>query len=421
MNVLIHTFGCKANQYDSELIRQALADAGVTVVEDPEEADGAVVNSCTVTQNGEAKMRGFVRGIARKRPGIRTVVMGCAAAVDNGSIAALPNVIKVIPNSDPAAVLRAFDLDGDAATPLLRSFARGSRAWLRIQDGCDEHCTFCATTIARGTSRSKPVETMVEEATLLAQSHAEIVLVGVHIGSYGRDLARPSTLSGLVCALTDRIPDVRFRLSSIEATEVDDSLFDAFRERQGRLAPHLHAPLQSGSDRILKLMGRHWYNSAEYIAAVETLKELLPVLGLGADVMVGFPGETEQDFQETVDLIQRLPFTYLHVFPYSERPGTVARRTAPPVRSDVVAHRSKKLRELAAAKKREYLLQRDGTEADVVLTARRFGRLQGVTEDYLTVDVESTSDPMQRFQATLSFDGDRVVAVPAALEIALAR
>ena len=226
MRVYLHTFGCKANQYDSEVVRQALEDAGAAVVDDPALADAAVVNSCTVTHVGEAKMRGLVRRLARGRPGIRTVIMGCAASVDDGTLARLPGVAAVQGGSEPTAVLGTLGLPGATAASPLRRFARGARAWLKIQDGCDEHCTFCATVIARGRNRSRPPWEIVTEARLLAEHAEEIVLTGVHIGGYGKDLAGtvrrsagppvPAALSTLVERLIADVPRVRFRLSSIE-------------------------------------------------------------------------------------------------------------------------------------------------------------------------------------------------------------
>jgi threonylcarbamoyladenosine tRNA methylthiotransferase MtaB len=187
VNVYLHTFGCKANQYDTEAVRQRLEDAGCAIVAAPEGADAAVVNSCAVTHVGEGKMRGLVRRLARRNPALRTVVMGCAAALDDGRIAALPGVAAVVAGADGARVAAALGVAAPGADGL-RRFASGSRAWLKIQDGCDEHCTFCATVLARGEARSRDPEALAREAAALAASHAEIVLTGVHIGTYGRDL-----------------------------------------------------------------------------------------------------------------------------------------------------------------------------------------------------------------------------------------
>jgi threonylcarbamoyladenosine tRNA methylthiotransferase MtaB len=186
VNVFFHTFGCRANQYDTELVRQAFADQGATVVDDPGDADLAAVNSCTVTHTAEAKLRTLVRRLSRSRKH-ETVVIGCAAATDGSALAALPSVRAVVGGANPAAVLRAAGYRSPRVDPVLRAFRSNARAWLKIQDGCDEHCTFCATTIAWGANRSRPVEELVREARALGEHHAEIVITGVHIGSYGRD------------------------------------------------------------------------------------------------------------------------------------------------------------------------------------------------------------------------------------------
>ncbi|HXY68791.1 MAG TPA: MiaB/RimO family radical SAM methylthiotransferase [Gemmatimonadales bacterium] len=382
MNVLLHTFGCKANQYDTEVVRQLLEDAGCAVVDDPAAADAAVVNSCTVTHVGEAKLRALVRRLARRNPSVRTVVMGCAAARDDGRLAALPNVAAVVGGADAGAVARSLGV-GAAAEDGLRRFASGSRAWLKVQDGCDEHCTFCATVLARGRGRSRPPADLVREAAALARAHAEIVLTGVHIGTYGRDTGGPA-LSGLLARLIERVDGVRFRLSSVEATEVDAGLVDLMARSPDRLAPHLHAPLQSGSDALLRRMGRHWYTSAGYRAAIERLAERVAPLGLGADVMVGFPGESAADHAATRRLVEALPFTYLHVFPYSAREGTAAVRLGPPAEAAAVRERAAELRAIGAAREARHRAGRAGARADLVLEARRAAVREAVTEDYLT-------------------------------------
>ena len=419
MNVLLHTFGCKANQYDTEVVRQRLEAAGCTIVEASGTADVAVVNSCTVTHVGEAKMRGLVRRLARRRPDIRTVVMGCAAAVDDGTLAALPGVVAVRGGAEPDAVLEALRLPIPAVRDgLLRRFARGTRAWLKIQDGCDEHCTFCATVVARGRNRSRPVEDLVAEARLLARYAEEIVLTGVHIGAYGNDGSDGSdgrwSLGRLAEHLVRDVPTVRFRLSSVEATEVDERLGDLMAAHPHRLAPHLHAPLQSGSDRVLRRMGRHWYTAGEYRRRVETLAARLPVFALGADVIVGFPGETHADHAATRALLEELPFTYVHVFPYSERPDAPARRLGAAVEPAVVRERSADLRALVEAKGRTHAAARVGGAADVVLLDRHAGRAEGLTEDYLSVSMPVDASPAPRFRAWLGRDAGGLTAHPVA-------
>ena len=386
MNVLLHTFGCKANQYDTEVVRQRLEAAGCRIVTSAADADAAVVNSCTVTHVGEAKMRRFVRRLARTGAGIRTVVMGCAAAVDDGRLAALPGVTAVVAGADDAAVADALGAPRVAPSPL-RGFALQGRGWLKIQDGCDEHCTFCATVLARGASRSRDPDALVAEASLLAERHAELVLTGVHIGAYGTDRDDGWTLSRLAARLIERVPGVRFRLSSVEATEVDDALLALMAEAPERLAPHLHAPLQSGSDRILRRMGRHWYTAAAYARRIEGIAVRVAPFGLGADVMVGFPGETAADHRATMTLVRSLPFSYLHVFPYSPRQGTAARRLGEPPAASVVRERGAELRELAAEREAAHRAARAGALADLVVEGRRAAFHEAVSEDYLAVRI----------------------------------
>jgi len=402
VNVFFHTFGCRANQYDTELVRQAFSDRGAVVVDDPTIADLAVVNSCTVTHESEAKLRRFVRRLR-----IETVVMGCAAALDDGAIAALPSVRAVVGGSDPNAVLRAAGFAAPRADRVLRRFGAHARAWLKIQDGCDEHCTFCATTLARGANRSRAVPELVREAQQLGAHHAELVLTGVHIGTYGRDagceMRDASPLGELLEALVAAVPDMRFRLSSIEATEVDDRLARLLIEAPRHLVPHLHAPLQSGSNRVLKRMGRHWYTAESYRARLEWLAERLPVFGLGADVIAGFPGETNADHGATLDLIRALPFTYLHVFPFSERPGAPAARLGGPVPPAAIRERAAELRALGEERAALHRAHRTGAVADGVASGRHGGKLEVLTEDYLSVYVPSEPwDGRPRFPVTIA-------------------
>lgn len=406
MNVYFHTFGCKANQYDTERVRQAFADAGVTVVDAPEAADLAVVNSCTVTHESEAKLRRYVRHQARA--GRDTIVMGCAAALDGGALASLPRVRAVVGGADPVPVLRAAGVVATRVDPVLRRFTGSARGWLKIQDGCDEHCTFCATTIARGANRSRPVADLVAEARALAEHHAELVLTGVHIGTYGQDRERGrgngegATLGVLLGALLDAVPQVRFRLSSIEATEVDDRLGRLLIEAPWHVAAHLHAPLQSAANRVLKRMGRHWYTAETYRARIEWLADRLPAFGLGADVIAAFPGESDAEHQATHDFIDALPFTYLHVFPFSVRPDAPAARLAGRLPEAAVRERARELRALGDDKAAAYRAVRRGGRGDGVVCGRQSGRVEVLTQDYLTVYLSSQAwDGRPRLDVTV--------------------
>jgi threonylcarbamoyladenosine tRNA methylthiotransferase MtaB len=413
VKVYLRTFGCRANQYDSEVVRAMVLANGGEIVAAPMDADVAVFNSCAVTAEAEADLRQAVRRAAREQPGLRSVVMGCAAALprepgDARAPRALPTVSDVVPGADVIGVAAALGITAPVGAALT-TVQTGARALLRVQDGCDEHCTFCATTIARGGSRSRSVDALVDEASRLADAHPEIVLTGVHIGAYGGDVG--SSLGMLLERLVREVPRVRFRLTSVEATEVDARLAELLRDGGDRVCPYLHAPLQSGSDRVLRRMGRHWYSASSYADAVERLLSGARPFGLGADVIAGFPGETEADHAATLALVERLPVTMLHVFPYSARPGTSATRLSDVVDAPVVARRASELRSLGAEKAAAHAQSRAGGTADVVVVGER-GTRDGVTEDYLTVGVADGALPRRsRFTASLRADGARLVAV----------
>lgn len=437
-SVWFHTFGCKANQYDTERIRQELELRGAETALHADAADIAVINTCTVTNQADANARRLVRRLRRRRPDLRIVVAGCSTSFREAQYHALEEVDGVVPGHDPSAVARLVPQLGDFAAagpvtsgvsdassaPLQRN-ARGTRAWLKIQDGCDRKCSFCATRIARGASVSRPIDDVVAEAATLARAHPELVLTGIHIGHYGKDLATdsrrdgPGTSPGLamLCErLLEEIP-VRFRLSSIEATEIDDRLVDLLAASDGRLAPHLHVPLQSGSDRVLRLM-RRWHTREAYRARVLAIAERLGAVGsgafgLGADIIVGFPGEREEEFEETRALVEELPYTYLHVFPYSVRDGTVAASLPDRVPGDVAATRSRTLREIGLREGQAYSETRAGTMADIVVEGRD-DRVAGVTGDYLRVELLGDATPGDRFSARLRARAGRLAAdVPA--------
>ena len=252
------------------------------------------------------------------------------------------------------------------------------------------------------------MDELVREAAALAERHQEIVITGIHIGTYGQDI--DTSLGALMQRLVRDVPRVRFRLSSIEATELDDALLELLESDPLRLAPHVHAPLQSGSDKLLKRMGRHWYTSASYARALEDLAARMPTLGLGADIIVGFPGETADDHAATLAMILRLPFTYLHVFPYSVRPGTAAERLPAHVDGRTIQARASELRAAADAKADEYSRKRAGGSADVVVIGAGADRT-GMTGDYLTVALANPTRPRgERFEATLEIRAGQLFA-----------
>ena len=416
--IWFHTFGCKANQYDTERMRQELEDLGGARVSRPDGAQVAVVNTCTVTNQADADARHLIRRLRRDHPDLKILIAGCSAALRESDYQAMPEVDGVVPGQDPEHVAEALtglgvlgaptglgviDASGESRSRPLERNARGTRAWLKVQDGCDRKCSFCATRLARGSSRSRPVHEIVREAELLAAGHPELVITGIHIGHYGHDLDVPSTLARLCERLLETVT-ARIRLSSIEATEIDDHMVGLLADSGGQLAPHLHVPLQSGSDRVLKLMKR-WHTRDSYARRVEAIAERLPRLGLGADVIVGFPGEGDVEFEDTRALVEALPFTYLHVFPYSARDGTVAVSLPGAVPGDIAAARSRELRELALRKGESYRKRRTGESVDVVVEGMEVAS-SGLTGDYLRVEVRGDARPADRFEAVLRVDGD---------------
>ncbi len=409
MRIYYETFGCKANQYDTERMRQELEARGAVTTSELASASVVVVNTCTVTNQADAAARRYLRRIQRRHPEARVVVAGCSAVLKAADYARM-GVAGVVPGHDPAAVAAAVtesepsghglvqltdrrSLDRIDTEPvgaeLLRRRLGATRGWLKIQDGCDRRCAFCATRLARGVSRSRPADEIVAEAQGLALHHPELVLTGVHIGHYGVDQGGSATLGALLCRLLDEVPDVRFRMGSVEATEIDEVTVSLLESSGGRLAPHLHMPLQSGADPVLRRM-RRWHTREMYRRRALEIAERVPVLGLGADVITGFPGETDADHDATAALIDELPFTYLHVFPFSPRDGTVAAdlQREMPVPQRVAGERSRDLRERVALKAAIYRRGRIGQRAEVVLEDGG----QALTGDYLRVGVVSPPD-----------------------------
>lgn len=420
--VWFHTFGCKANQYDSERMRQELEARGARVASESADAGVAVVNTCTVTNQADADARALIRRLRRANPEIRIVVAGCSAALQSDRYAEMPEIDAVVPGQDPVQVSAAagiFGLPGSQGPGLLQLNRRGTRAWLKIQDGCDRKCSFCATRLARGASRSRPAAEIVAEARLMAGHHPEIVLTGIHIGHYGTDLDPESSLSRLCAELLDAVPDVRIRISSIEATEIDDGLVELMAGSGGALAPHLHVPLQSGSESVLRRM-RRWHTREAYRARVLEIAGRLPQLGLGADIITGFPGETDAEHRETLALVEELPYTYLHVFPFSVRTGTAAADLPGRVPGDVAAARARELRELGLAKGRAYRQARSGQAARVALEGGD-SVVRGLTGDYLRVEVAGEAGaPGRLVDGSLEGDGDSLrVRIATALAPAL--
>ena len=411
----VTTLGCKVNQCESEGIAQALSNNGWAAAESDGPADLVVVNTCTVTGRAAMQSRGAIRQAIRNHPEARVVVTGCYAQTEAEVLATIPGVAAVVGHADKHRIPELADdflsdftsrSDGESSAPRVlhrnltdyREFfpapalASGERTrpFLKIQDGCDAFCTYCIVPHARGRSRSMRLRSVLERIEALADAGVrETVLTGIHLGRWGRDLDPPVSLADLLREIQTRGRMDRVRLSSIESHELTDELLEVVAG-SNRFCDHLHIPLQSGDDDVLRRMGRP-YTAAEYAERARRAADALPDAAIGADVLVGFPGEEESAFRNTCDLIESLPTTHLHVFPFSPREGTPAAGFSDPVPSDAIKERCRVLRELGAAKRASFYRRFVGKTVSVLVEARRdreTGHPKGVSGNYLTVLLE---------------------------------
>jgi len=362
----VYTLGCRLNQAESALIEERLVEAGYELVPFGAPADLGVIHTCTVTQEADAKSRKMVRQFIRRNPGAFTAVIGCYAERNAEALAAIKGVDLILGNArklELAAYVEAGKTAeprivcdrvrrGDFAIPVAHGrTVLTRRSNLKIQDGCNFMCSFCVIPFARGRERSRTIENLVEEAeNLVARGAKEIVLTGVNLGAYdcgGRGLVEVVDRLNVIAGLS------RIRISSIEPATIPDAVLDRMCAQDHALAPYLHVPMQSGSDKILKAM-RRTYTRDDYLETVCRAAERVPGIGLGGDIMVGFPGETEEDFGETCALFEQSPLFYAHVFKYSERPGTAAARMAGQVDPRTASTRSARLHRISARKKRRF-------------------------------------------------------------------
>ena len=349
MKYAIVTFGCRVNQADAFVIEDQLRRRGM-IDAPPEDADLVVVNTCSVTATADQGARQTIRRIVRGNPSAKVIVTGCYATRRPDEIKALPNVVRVVPNPEKEMLVDAIECgDGPCGKPLEPGVAGRTALIVRVQTGCDEACSYCIIPATRGLGRSRPQADVLRELRYAtAAGYREIAITGVHLGSYGRDLRDGTTLAGLVRALAEWPDDVRFRISSLEPMDCSDDIVDC-AAASPRIAPHFHLPLQHGSDEMLVAMNRP-YNSAFYRDLVERIRSRIPDAAIGTDLIVGFPGETDQHFEETRALIELLPLTYLHVFPYSDRPGTAASRMQNKVDGNAIRVRARALRDIGERK-----------------------------------------------------------------------
>lgn len=373
--VEIVTFGCRLNAFESEVIRRAAREAGL--------ANAVIINTCAVTAEAERQARQAIRRARREHPEARIIVTGCAATLSPERYAAVGEVDLVLDNgaklksesyaTAPHPIPRPAGGERERTAPLLDERRPKARAYLQVQQGCDHRCTFCIIPYARGPSRSVPIETIVADArALVAGGVREIVLTGVDLTAHGADLSGRPTLGRMVRELLVAVPELpRLRLSSLDPSEIDEDLWSCLAEEK-RLMPHLHLSLQAGDDLILKRMKRR-HSRAGAIAAARRARSLRPEIAVGADLIAGFPTETEKMFRHSLDIVAECGIAFLHVFPYSPRPGTPAARM-PQLDPVLVRDRAARLRAAAAAALKTELERRIGSEAEVLVERPGIGR-----------------------------------------------
>lgn len=432
----IEQFGCRATQADAAAIERQLRDRGYCVVSDAARADVVVVNTCTVTAAADTQARQAIHTIHSRNPTAKIVVTGCYAQRAPDDLATLDGVSWVVGNFHkpeiprliqemtplaqqgagravsgfvslsalaadslaahrrPAKILSGNILEKNEflAAPIGGGESGHTRPILKIQDGCDRHCSYCVIPQVRGHSRSLDPERVIEEIRQLAAGGArEVVLSGIDLGNYGRDLSARSDLGDLLRRILDETPIERLRVSSIEPMDVTEDLIAIFAASD-RMAPHFHMPMQSGSDRILAGM-RRWYRAEHYARRVELVREWFPDAAIGADVIAGFPGETEEDHRSTLALIERMPLTYIHVFSFSARPGTPAASLPDQVPEPVIDRRARELRALGEAKKTAFVNAQVGRSARVLTLNRTGGDASGpwtraISGNYVDIRVQ---------------------------------
>jgi threonylcarbamoyladenosine tRNA methylthiotransferase MtaB len=398
----VQNFGCRATQADGAALESLLADKGLESTGERAGADLVVLNTCTVTSSADDDVRQTIRRVHRENPAARILVTGCYAQRAPEELAALPGVEWVVGNSHKtqiAEIVTAAPYHGNIhigdifaqhdflSAPVEDAAGDRTRPNLKIQDGCNNRCSFCIIPFVRGRSRSAPAGQVVEQVRALASRYQEVVLSGINLGRWGREPGSRLRLADLVRMLLAETSVARLRLSSVEPMDFSDDLL-GLMAASPRVAKHVHAPLQSGSDRVLRRMHRK-YRPRHYADRVLKARALMPDAAIGADVMVGFPGETDAEFEDSRRFIESLPFTYLHVFTYSERPGTPAAESAEQVSTPVRKERNRILRDLAAAKNRAFRERMVGRTLSAVALAETGIAL---TENYLKVELASARE-----------------------------
>ncbi len=403
--VFVQSFGCRASQADGAAIEASLIGNGYLAVPDATSADLIVLNTCTVTHSADVDARRLIRGVHRDHPASEILVTGCYAQRAPSEIAAIDGVRWIIGNSHKSSIadiVAAPEYHGQIvigdiseqqqflAAPVRSTREDRTRPNLKVQDGCSNRCSFCIIPSVRGRSRSALLASVIEQVSDLAERYCEVVLSGINLGRWGRDLPGTHRFVDLLRAILRETSVRRLRLSSVEPMDWSQDLLELVAS-EPRIAQHVHLPLQSGSDAVLKRMFRK-YRTRHYASRIELAHSLMPNAAMGADVMTGFPSETEAEFEETRDFIERYPFTYLHVFTYSERPGTVAAEQGTPVPVPLRHERTKILRELSDRKNLAFRRRMIGRTLSAVTLEQRG---MALTSNFLKVEMATLREPNQ--------------------------
>jgi threonylcarbamoyladenosine tRNA methylthiotransferase MtaB len=397
MKVFLDTIGCKLNQSEIERYAIQFRQAGHELVGSADLADVVVVNTCAVTAAASQDSRQKLRMILRKNPNAQVIATGCLVSLDDNVADILPGISRIVPNDVKDTLVS--DLFGESVeeTMIARKPVPGersrTRAFIKAQDGCDHYCTYCITRLARGKSRSIPAEQVQEDIHKAIRGGAkEVILTGVQLGSWGKDIVAGKSLYDLVASILENTPaGIRIRLSSVEPWDLDEHFFTLWQDE--RLCPHLHLPLQSGSDRILKLMGRK-IDAQRYQELLQIARRIIPGVAITTDIIVGFPGETEDDFRDSLDYVREMQFAGGHVFHFSARKGTPATQFPDQIHGTVKQHRSQLMRSVLDDSSLAYRSQWVGRDVDVLWESVRSNgkgwNLSGWSEHYIRVESEST-------------------------------
>ena len=403
----VTTLGCKVNQYESYAIAQQLKSAGNSQVDNKQRADLCIINTCAVTQKASMQSRQAVRQAIRANPGARIIVTGCYAQTEPGAINKIEGIDQIIGHAYKHKIpemVHSLDKQNRSPLPMIKrssfigrefeaspitAFGNRTRPFLKIQDGCDSHCTYCIVPYARGPSRSMPVETVLSHIRRLNHAgYHEVILSGIHLGAYGKDFQPKTDLFSLLIRIYECRTIDRVRLSSIEPLELTDDIIKLVAETD-QFCQHFHIPLQSGDNDVLRKMNRP-YTGLFFKDLVLKINKLAPDAAIGADVLIGFPGETDNAFDNTYSLIEELPVTYLHVFPFSSRKGTPASKYPEKIPSTVIKDRCQKMRRLGDLKKKHFYKKFIGQKIDTLMEDKNkasWGYLKGITSNYIPVYV----------------------------------